>query len=145
MTQLFAECERPHCQVLIHMRGLMGELASELPAPPVAAVELIHKLHVVADASGRLSLLDTSGSQARTSLSLKDLRLLFVRLLKCQCCVWLSTSGMICSCVRVWLSTRGMTCSCYGSDAFAALLAVQTHRVRLAAVCGDRAVFCAEQ
>lgn len=50
-------------QVLIHMRGLLGELACELPAPPVAAVELSHKLHVIADASGGLSLLDTSSSQ----------------------------------------------------------------------------------
>lgn len=50
-------------QVLVHTRGLMGDLACNLPAPPVAAVEALPNLYVIADASGGLSVLDASGGQ----------------------------------------------------------------------------------
>jgi hypothetical protein len=55
-------------QVLIHTRGLMGELACNLPAPPVAAVLALTDLHVIADAFGGLHVMDSSGSQVKQNL-----------------------------------------------------------------------------
>lgn len=57
-------------QVLIHHEGLLGELTCDLPAPPVATVETLANLHVIADAWGGLSLLDTRGDQVPVRLSL---------------------------------------------------------------------------
>jgi hypothetical protein len=50
-------------QVLVHTRGLMGELACNLPALPVTAGLALPNLHIIADASGGLHVMDSSGSQ----------------------------------------------------------------------------------
>lgn len=57
-------------QVLVHHEGLLGELRCNLAAPPVASVEIPRlRLHIIADASGGLSLLDTRGDQVHASLT----------------------------------------------------------------------------
>ena len=70
-------------QVLIHTRGLMGELACNLPALAVTAVLALPNLHIIADASGGLHILDSRGSQVSHAACSLQMHYVTARCLHC--------------------------------------------------------------